>query len=236
MNQGTKILTVLLFLIINQMTAGRDVVNASCPAPSPDAVEITGTRQIVYNDQENDKVYLGLSDYSSCESAEFSYTDFPKDVTVKSVALNSKLKDIFALNWQESNKKIIITKNDNVAISGHEDYIFELNINIDKDTYAGEYGKKLENVITIETTINEGDSSYQTESFTLNLISKSFLGKIAPNQALILQEDILKLKDYILGKNPSDILLNRADIDSNGRINVVDIVGIIDILNKENPF
>lgn len=232
MNSGTKIFAVFLLLILYQIGAGLEAGSASnlAAAPSPRPVEITGKHQLIFKGEDYLSSRFGLSDFSDPSTIIFSFTGLPAGVKIESCKLNPVLSSYYTS--QLKNNNVTLTRKDVSSQPPTADYFIEVNFEFD-------WGLILENEITVEATLTADGNSDNTTPFILNMISYSLVGDVyaEDGENSLNKADITALKDHILGRNSSEIKLNRADTDANGRINVADIYGIIYLMVERNlPF
>ena len=114
----------------------------------------------------------------------------------------------------------------NRAILGNSGDFISLSVIADEGVEDGSYTAKLKNVFF--STEDEKRIDLPDVDFNINVLDYT-PGDVNGDGSLNVM-DVVKLVNYIMGRNPSDFVFAAADMDENDKINVMDLVNVVDII------
>ena len=114
----------------------------------------------------------------------------------------------------------------NRAILGNSGDFISLSVIADEGVDDGSYTAKLKNVFF--STDDEKRIDLPDVSFNINVLDYT-PGDVNGDGSLNVM-DVVKLVNYIMGRNPSDFFFAAADMDENGKINVMDLVNVVEVI------
>ena len=114
----------------------------------------------------------------------------------------------------------------NRALVGNSGDFITLSVVADEGLEEGDYAAELKNVLF--STEEENRIDFPNITFSITVLNYT-PGNVNGDDYLDVM-DVVKLVNYIMGRNPSNFVFPAADIDENGKINVMDLVYILDII------
>ena len=114
----------------------------------------------------------------------------------------------------------------NRAILGNSGDFISMSVIADEELDDGSYTAKLKNVFF--STEDEKRIDLPDVDFNINVLDYT-PGDVNGDGSLNVM-DVVKLVNYIMGRNPSDFVFVAADMDENGKINVMDLVNVVEVI------
>lgn len=114
----------------------------------------------------------------------------------------------------------------NRAILGNSGDFISLSVIADEGVDDGSYTAKLKNAFFS----TEDEKRIDLPDVDFNIVVLDYTPGDVNGDGSLNVMDVVKLVNYIMGRNPSDFVFAAADMDENGKINVMDLVNVVEVI------
>lgn len=114
----------------------------------------------------------------------------------------------------------------NRAILGNSGDFITLSVIADEELEEGSYIAEMKNVIF--STEDEKQINLPDNTFNINVLDYTQADVNGDGSLNVM--DVVKLVNFIMGRNPSDFVFAASDMDENGKINVMDLVNVVEVI------
>lgn len=203
-------------------------------------IEMDGENSLYANDVtvrpgNNKTIALQLDNENTFVAGEFRLqlpagmrieTDEDGDPVANLVSGRSNKHTLMVTDEGNGVYHFLLYSGQNRAILGNSGDFISLSVIADEGVDDGSYTAKLKNVFF--STEDEKRIDLPDVSFNINVLDYT-PGDVNGDGSLNVM-DVVKLVNYIMGRNPSDFVFAAADMDENDKINVMDLVNVVDII------
>jgi len=203
-------------------------------------IEMDGENSLYANDVtvrpgNNKTIALQLDNENTFVAGEFRLqlpagmrieTDEDGDPVANLVSGRSNKHTLMVTDEGNGVYHFLLYSGQNRAILGNSGDFISLSVIADEGVDDGSYTAKLKNVFF--STEDEKRIDLPDVDFNINVLDYT-PGDVNGDGSLNVM-DVVKLVNYIMGRNPSDFVFAAADMDENDKINVMDLVNVVDII------
>ncbi|MDY5005328.1 MAG: dockerin type I repeat-containing protein [Prevotella sp.] len=119
------------------------------------------------------------------------------------------------------------------AVTGHDGELMRISLTSDREVEPGDYDIVLSN-IQLTTTEGTATVTIYPEDYNSKLTLLNYaLGDVDGNGSITVTDAVMVVQ-HILYKTPSNFILETADVNTDGIVNVGDVVSILDLINTSN--
>ena len=119
------------------------------------------------------------------------------------------------------------------AITGHDGELMRISLTSDREVEPGDYDIMLSN-IQLTTTEGTATVTIYPENYNSKLTMLNYaLGDIDGNGSITVTDAVMVVQ-HILYKTPSNFIPETADVNTDGSVNVGDVVSILDLISTSN--
>ena len=119
------------------------------------------------------------------------------------------------------------------AITGHDGELMRISLTSDREVEPGDYDIMLSN-IQLTTTEGTATVTIYPENYNSKLTMLNYaLGDVDGNGSIAVTDAVMVVQ-HILYKTPSNFIPETADVNTDGSVNVGDVVSILDLISTSN--
>ena len=119
------------------------------------------------------------------------------------------------------------------AVTGHDGELMRISLTSDREVETGDYDIVLSN-IQLTTTEGTATVTIYPEDYNSKLTMLNYaLGDIDGNGSITVTDAVMVVQN-ILYKTPSNFIPETADVNTDGSVNVGDVVSILDLISTSN--
>ena len=119
------------------------------------------------------------------------------------------------------------------AVTGHDGELMRISLTSDREVKTGNYDIVLSN-IQLTTTEGTATVTIYPEDYNSKLTMLNYaLGDIDGNGSITVTDAVMVVQ-HILYKTPSNFIPETADVNTDGSVNVGDVVSILDLISTSN--
>ena len=119
------------------------------------------------------------------------------------------------------------------AITGHDGELMRISLTSDREVEPGDYDIMLSN-IQLTTTEGTATVTIYPENYNSKLTMLNYaLGDVDGNGSITVTDAVMVVQ-HILYKTPSNFIPETADVNTDGSVNVGDVVSILDLISTSN--
>lgn len=128
-----------------------------------------------------------------------------------------------------------IGNNAPIEVSSTIRKVSEIPYTVDQDTYLYIYMSQTPSATRQKTRIGKRAVAHgKIYSAKCASVSAGVIGD-ADGNGSVNRQDVKAIADYIMGKNPTGFMKERADFNEDGHVNVADLVEVVKIILKQTP-
>ena len=179
---------------------------------------------------ENKKDILGFQFDLTLPSGIVVNTDADGNLVSKLGDRCSDFKQTFTYIG-DSKYRVTCLSMEGAAVTGHDGELMRICLTSDREVEPGDYDIVLSN-IQLTTTEGTATVTIYPEDYNSKLTLLNYaLGDVDGNGSITVTDAVMVVQ-HILYKTPSNFILETADVNTDGIINVGDVVSILDLISS----